>query len=343
MRYENRLLLALCLLAAAPAVHAQMAPSLQGLFGKPRVIGFYADLAKPIGYDLFADGSVVVADYGRIDVTKLSADGKVVWRSGRKGLGPGEYLVPYRVVALRDNSVIVYEPGRGFTRLDSTGVYREQLRSEVEFYVDDIEGLPDGNIAVLGTTSDARGKQAVIHVLTPTLRYVRSFGRLPEVKDPRRLNSFGAGGISITPDGAILHTRFYPYEISKYHLDGTELYRLRPPLSVATPEEYVEIIENDGRVQRSINITRLRPIPARELGNGMLIGGRWKGQRGSFDLINARGEIVASSPMPDDWGGIIRIDFVRREFWLTGESYDVPVLLRIPFGRLMPSSVPATK
>lgn len=343
MRLRFATLLISCVGFARSDVHAQMAPSLQGLFGKPTVIGLGAELAKPIAYAHFSDGSMVIADYGRIDITKMSADGEVIWRSGQKGQGPGEYLVPYRVVALTDNSVIVYDLSLGFSHLDANGKYLEQLRSDVEFNVDDIKGLPDGNIVVLGTTSDVRGKQFAMHILTAKLKYVKSFGRLPEVMDPRRLNSFGAGGVNITPDGALLHTRFYPYEISKYRLDGTEIYRLRPPLTVATPEAYVQIIENGGRVQRSINTTVMRPTPAKELGNGQLLGGRWKGQRGFFDLINSRGEIIATSPIPAGWGFISRIDFDRREFWLTGEAEDVPVLFRVPFGRLMPTSVPVRK
>jgi len=331
-----RLTLAIALLFSSTA-HAQLASQLNGIFGQGVAIGKAADFASPFAYALYADGSLAVVDYGRYDVTRLSADGRVMWRSGRKGSGPGEFQLPVRVVVLQDQSALIFDPGKvGMSHIDASGAYLEEVVSDIKLRIDQMLALSNGQVVILGSTDDPRGKGAAVHVLTDRLKHVRSFGRLPEMKDPRVLTSFGAGGMTLAADGLILHTRFYPYEISKYTADGTEQFRLRVSLPVATPEEFVRIDVAEGRVTRTVNPGLLRPIPAKDLGTGPLLGGRSRGKSITLDLISADGMITSSSAMPPGWEYLVAIDRPRRRFWIAGESDDIPVLWRVPFGPTMP-------
>ena len=321
----------------ASTIHAQLTPEQARLFGNAVAIGEGADLGKPISYALYADGSLAIADYGRYDVTRMAPDGRVLWRSGRQGKGPGEFSLPYRVIVLQDQSALVVDPNKaGLTHIDANGAYIGEVTSDIKVRSDQIMALPDGNVAMLGITDDKRGKAAAIHVFTRGLKYVRSFGRLPEMKDPRTLQSFGNGAMSLAADGQVLHTRMYPYEISKYTIEGLETLRLRMKPKVATPEDYVHIDVHEGRVTRVINPSALRPIPAQDLGNGQFLGGRITAKELTVDLIDAKGEIVSSGTFLRGWDGVVAIDRQRRMFWISGESDDVPVIWRVPFGAAIP-------
>ena len=332
-----RLLTFCIVLLSASTVQAQLATELKGIFGEGIAVGQAADFASPFAYALYADGSVAVLDYGRCDLTRIAADGRVLWRSGRKGSGPGEFQLPVRVLILPDQSSLVFDPGKvGMSHIGADGKYLTELVSDIKLRIDHMLALPNGQIVILGDTDDPRGQGAALHVLTARLQHVRSFGRLPELKDPRVLSSFGTGGITLTADGLILHTRFFPYEISKYGLDGSELFRLRVPLVVSTPEQFVRIDVFEGRVTRTVNPTLLRPTPARDLGTGQFLGGRAQGKILTFDIIHSDGTIKSSSPTPPSWQFVVAVDRVRRRFWVAGDSDDIPVLWRVPFGPMMP-------
>ena len=328
------------LLASHAQAQAQQPMDAAALFGKGTPIGHDGEFATPIGYALFADGSLAVADYGRFDVTRLSPDGKVLWRSGRKGGGPGEFQLPVRSMVLDDQSVYVLDAGKGgvVTHLGPDGKYMGEVTGDIRLRTEAMLLLPTGHIAILGPTDDPRGRGAAIHIFTTRLQHVRSFGRLPEMKDPRVLTSFGVGGLTLTPDGQLLHTRFYPYEVSKYTIEGTELFRLRVPLAVTAPEEFVRIDVFEGRVTRIVTPHLLRPRPVHELGAGYFLGGRSAGKTNSLDVINRDGQIVSTFPFPDHWEGVVAIDRARRHFWFSGEENDVPVLWRVPFSAGVPPS-----
>lgn len=327
--------LTLCAFLTVPtaSAHAQTRSEIGQLFGTPVALGEAAEFAIPISHALFADGSLAILDYGRFDLTRLSPAGKVMWKSGRKGSGPGEFRLPTRVTVLADQSLIVYDPGKvGFSHLDSSGKYLGEIVSDIKIQVDQMHTLPNGDVVVSGRTTDERARHAAIHILTPQLKYVRSFGRLPEVRDPRVLPSLGMGGVRLSPDGRVVHTRYYPYEISTYTVDGTEQSRVKVPVTLTPPEEYVRVSSFEGRVSSTINRVALRAIPAWDLGNGQYIGGQTQGDRRTFDLMSSAGKILLTESKPNGWQYIVAIDFARQTFWLQGEVDDVPMVWKISFG-----------
>lgn len=325
-------------LAAVAAAQPRPPMNAAALFGKGPAVGHDAELVTPIHAALFTDGSLGIVDFGRFDVTRIAPDGKVRWRSGRKGRGPGEFLQPARLIALEDSSLYVLDAGRlgAVTHLTRDGTYLEELSSDMQLRVDNMLLMPNGQIAMLGTTDDPRGSGGVIHILTKRLRHVRSFGRLPAMKDPRVLTAFGPGGLTLTMDGHLLHTRFYPYEISKYTTEGIEVSRLRVPVKVASPEEYVRLDVFEGRITRIVVPHLLRPRPAHDLGGGYFLGGRSAGKGSAIDVIGSTGRIVSTMPYPAHLRSLAVIDRTRKVFWFFGEEDDVPVLWRLPFGTVVP-------
>ncbi len=61
------------------------------------------------GLDVDAWGNLYVLDLKEFRLSKLDPEGRVLWRAGRKGEGPGEFRQPMRVDVNAAGSVVVFE------------------------------------------------------------------------------------------------------------------------------------------------------------------------------------------------------------------------------------------
>ena len=93
-------------------------------------------------------GGFLVADFREFQVRKYGGTGTLLWHTGRRGSGPGEFLAPKTAVRLVNGDVLVAELNTRFTLMDSTGVVvRRSL--ETPFYrIEDVEPINDSLILV---------------------------------------------------------------------------------------------------------------------------------------------------------------------------------------------------
>jgi hypothetical protein len=66
-------------------------------------------------------GGFLVADQQEAQVRRYGADGRLLWRQGRKGAGPGEYSGPTGAVRLPSGEVLAVDGTGRLTRYDSAG------------------------------------------------------------------------------------------------------------------------------------------------------------------------------------------------------------------------------
>jgi hypothetical protein len=125
------------LLAVAPSAAAQAAVRLPGadralaapgqpLFSVGRVDGpgpeAFSRVAH-VGFD--RSDNLYVLDQGAGRVVVFDPRGRLLRQFGRRGRGPGEFIVPMQLVIAADGSVVVSDPGRGgFMVFSPEGVYR---------------------------------------------------------------------------------------------------------------------------------------------------------------------------------------------------------------------------
>lgn len=319
------------LLGMPTSSSAQTTSVLKQLFGAPVATSRELEFNRPLSYGLYQDGSIAVVDFNSPQITRISREGRVVWQVGRAGSGPGEFRVPYRVVVLPDQSALIFDLGNArATRLDSTGKYVEDLYTDMVVDMANIVSLPSGEIAISGITRDPRGSGAAVHVFSARLRHLRSFGPLPDVSDPRLMKSVGAGGLTLGRDNAILHTRYYPFEIRRFNLMGKELGMMSVPLKVDPPEKFAQVTEVNGRVSTRFNRNAIRASPVHELANGQLLTARLFSERDSIHLLSSRGILLSSIESPRSWSSFAVIDGLHRTIWIYGENDDAPVLWRVP-------------
>src|ERR1051325_12021344 len=67
-------------------------------------------------------GNVYVVDHFKCSVVAFSPAGRMLWKVGRKGRGPGEYQIPYRITTTPSGTLLVFDLGtRDVTTLSQEG------------------------------------------------------------------------------------------------------------------------------------------------------------------------------------------------------------------------------
>jgi hypothetical protein len=335
MRYADRVAGVIAFVLLIPSAALSQRVRLPFDFGSATVVGEDALLERPIAASIAPGGGIVIADFSSHRIIKFNAAGRLEWRVGRTGQGPGEYTAPMRVTVLPDGTVLVYDAGRsGLTRLRPNGAFRDVVQLDVEFDdIDNIVALGSGGIAISGIVRSGSSADTnyAVHIFDANFHHIRSFGPLPAVRNRAVLPMWGAGGLSVGRGETLVYTRRYPYEIYRYNLSGALLGVVRPALSVVgSPEEAIRINANGARVSytNSPKVTRL--AKAYELPDGRILAGRLHPNGNTIDLLGADGSVIGvRDGWPAHWAsGLAAFDVERNTLWVFGEAADVPVLLR---------------
>ena len=327
------LALAVCLLpSAANGQGSFQLPGTDAVVSHFRPVGQDAALGRIIGGAVGPDGAVYVVDPTTAEVLRFDSDGRLVWRQGRRGQGPGEYLFPYRVAAGPDGRVYVYDvEARRLSFVMHDGKYLDRRSLPYDFdLVDNLVVLPGGDIAVVGVLSRLPEAASYgVHLFDSDLRYLRSFGPLPVTRDSTLLRYWGAGGVSESSDGDIIYTRRNPYEIHRFDSTGYDIRVVRSPLLDGQfPEDLFHLTRNGDEQTVSMSGDHaFMALPAHQFGR-LVVTGRGSRKEKFFDVFGTDGELCGTAHWPAHLSGIIGVDHMRRLIWFVGEQDDAPVLYR---------------
>jgi hypothetical protein len=327
------LLMAGALSAAIQSAEAQQLPI---SFGQERVVGRAEGLGSIMAAQVAPDGSVYVVDHVNSRIVAFDAEGRRRWVMGRRGRGPGEFQIPYRIDVRPDGTIFVFDIGTGeVTAISPGGAFVARYR--LPFSLTQVDGLValDGELLIAGTTRQAPARSRGIHrfrIHGSELRHVASFGPLPVVRDPAVLQMWGAGSVVCGPTGTIWYTRRLPYEVHAFDASGRQLRVIRPPFRTrGTPDDAILVERTAGSITYSSTEAFVEvPGPAWELPGGLLVGSRMRPGADSWDIFTTAGQFVGSFQRPDRWHAIAGYDVRRRVLWLIGTQADEPVLYRVP-------------
>jgi len=331
--------------AASPA-SSQAAAAFPLSISSVTVIGEEEEIGTIIAAKVGANGAVYVVDHMNATVRAFSPEGRLLWRTGRKGRGPGEFQLPYRMDVAPSGEILVYDFGTGeVTTLSDAGRFVRRERLPFSFrQVDNLVALQNGDLIVSGyTVSNDRATAHALHRfrrLGDQWQYVGSFGPLPPVRDREVLPHWGPGTISRARNGDILYLLRLPYEIHRYDPAGRErsVFRPRVPLR-AMPDDFVRIEHTArGTEISSANPDLEHPGSMTELGNGWMVASRVGLRSTRWDLFNPSGQVVGSRAIPEGWGALLGYDSPRSILWLAGEHDGAPVLLQLRISTGQPRS-----
>lgn len=285
------------------------------------------------------DGMAYLLDVSNFQVVALDSLGNSLWRTGRKGSGPGEFRLPYRLAVRPQGGVAVLDWGAGrVTLISATGKIDGTLQLPFPFtQIDGMQILSDGRYLLAATTNwGATGaSDRSIHVFSDSLLYQMSFGSLAAAADTAAVRYVGSGGFTIDRRGEVLFTPKRPYEIQRYTVGGKLVERIHVGIELRYDlGDFISVQHNAGQTYKSTTArTKLVevPIPAQELPGGGFIGGRGTFETTTVDLISSSGTLEASAKNPAGCVQILGIDTERGLIYCKALLHDVPALLQVPF------------
>jgi hypothetical protein len=231
----------------------------------PDLLGVATDLA------MRPDGSVCASDMGFHQVVCLDGGGRVLFKSGRKGQGPGEYEVPYRLTALPDGSLLVVDIGtQRLSRLDPRGKFVRSWLLPLQFrQISGMRALSDRTVAIAGYAPTAGlSADSGVHVLSmgTELTHERSFGPLPTAVSREPTNTGAAAGRRGTWRRSALRPGILN-DVWRYSTEDAwsggcnRRRRCRPELTAYQ----ITWLLSSGRLNSNVLVLRRRPRPGRRV------------------------------------------------------------------------------
>ncbi|HEX9164907.1 MAG TPA: hypothetical protein VF862_03295 [Gemmatimonadales bacterium] len=271
----------------------------------PDLLGMATDLA------MRPDGSVCASDMGFHQVVCLDGGGKVLFKSGRKGQGPGEYEVPYRLTSLPDGSLLVLDIGtQRLSRLDPRGKYVRSWLLPLQFrQINGMRALSDRVVAIAGYAPTAGlSADSAVHLFSmgTELTHERSFGPLPTAVARETWEYWGSGRIATAPGRGLLYVRGIPNDVFRYSTEGRLVRRLQPraPVSPRTDDAYqITRLLSSESVSNS-NVLVVTATTALQVGESLLLMLRTGSKGGKiqelwWDAVDpATGRLIASARLP---------------------------------------------
>jgi hypothetical protein len=281
-------------------------------------------------------GDLYIADDLNTEILKISPDGNLLWKVGRKGSGPGEYRHPYRLAARGDSGIAVLDWGSGrVTLLSASGEVDAVYTLPFPFtQLDGFERLSDGRFVIAGMTTTMPALRGSLHVFSDSLRHLYSFGPWAEAADSAVVLYAGSGGISIDHRGHLIFTRKRPYEIQMFDVSGRRL----GVAHVSTPiafglDDLIELKVFNGSSFRGLTPKSMEveiPSPAVSLGAQGFLSGRSTFTTARVDLVSRSGTLIDSELLPN-CDLIVAVDPQRRVIYCRTMRDDIPGLMRIPY------------
>jgi hypothetical protein len=305
-------------------------------------VGLDDELGSVIAAALAPNGRVYALDHINAQLVAYSPEGRLLWKRGRKGGGPGEFSLPYRLAVRSDGGILVYDLITGsFTAFTPDGEFIERTRLPFRVRLfDDFAVLPTGDLVIAGILDPTRdGAGNGLHLFREAegeWTYVGSVGPVPLTEDPVVREQWGAGTVALAVDGSILYGPRLPYEIHRFTPDLRPRGIIRPPFRLpGRPDDVIRVERSGSSTTISRSESRIEfPATFTEIFSGWLLAGRTsQGGPKYWDLFTPSGEHSGTRALPAEWGGITGYDAARGLLWLTGTADDVPVLLRLRISR----------
>lgn len=244
-----------------------------------------------------SDGNIYILDPQNHRILKFGKDGKLIWKTGRKGQGPGEFQNPYKIrVKNKDTIAVLDEEQIHFFSQD--GKFLRTLK--IGKWIGDFEFLRDGRIFLSLLPKGQAGYTAEYY--SEDGKFISKFPA-EYFYGPKFSPNLGASGGSagfVLSDDRLFLCLPDKYEIREYDLNGNLLRKIRRDLPINPPEIKI-LADGHGISVRSHNFLG----PSFILKNGILVNQisifKEKNTESFLDFFDREGKFLGSLKIKEDY------------------------------------------
>jgi hypothetical protein len=200
------------------------------------------------------DGAIYVLDAGNARIQKFGPDGAYLATIGRKGQGPGEFIMPDSIGFDKDGNLVVADMAQSRVHIIIGG--GKDVRSVVikEGLISGVRPLPSGDFAAKGSIyafprpgqpAQTADEMRLFRRIAPDGRGVSSFGLLTDLGEMITTAMGNATEFAVGENGALLVSFNAMNRVEKYGPDGKLVWRADRPLNYSTE------VKKKGKVDRS--------------------------------------------------------------------------------------------
>lgn len=251
--------------------------------------------------DLAVDSelNIYVLDIRNHRLLKFTKEGNFIWKTGRKGQGPGEFRNPSEVVVSPSEEIWVLDPPTLIHLFDAQGKYKRTIN--LKGRCSNFQFLPDGRLFISRTTRGQMGIAAEYYSIEG--EFLEKFHA--EYRYGLNLPSWAGGGFGggfRFLEGKIYMTLPDKYEIREYDLEGKLLEKIKRDFELKPPElrEYQR-----GYIMMASNVMGPCFLYKRKMLLNMLMLVERKADREFemklyLDFFNEKGQFLGSYKLPEE-------------------------------------------
>jgi hypothetical protein len=252
--------------------------------------------------DVAADkyGNIYVLDTGNARIQKFSPEGKFLATIGRKGQGPGEFIMPDGLDIDRDGNVVVSDTAQSRIHviIDGGRDARSIVIKDERIY--GIRCLASGEyvgrastyaIPMPGRPGKTIDEMRLFQRLNTDGRSVAAFGKLTDFGEPLTNASANASEFDLDAKDAILVSFNGQNRVEKYAPDGTIVWRADRPLN------YAAEVKKKGKIDRSGGGISMSAPEMNVCSKGLAVDGRGRAWVVTLDRQLKKEEEVQTSIM----------------------------------------------
>jgi hypothetical protein len=187
-----------------------------------------------------AKGNIFILDSSNARIQKFGPDGKFLASIGRKGQGPGEFVMPEALDFDAAGNLVAYDSMQRRFQIISPDGKDIKTVSITEDRVYDLKCLSSGLFASKGTTysfarfGEKEGPLTLFKIVDREGKIKASFGALVDLGE-QMTTSFGNGiAFDVDPKDDLVAVFQFANRIEKYTADGKLLWRADRPLNFPT-------------------------------------------------------------------------------------------------------------
>jgi hypothetical protein len=201
------------------------------------------------------DGNIYVLDSANARVQKFGPDGKYLATIGRKGQGPGEFVMPDAIGFDKDGNLVVADSVQNRVHVIVGG--GKDVHSVVvnEGLVSGVRPLPTGDFVGKASTfsfpqpgqpAKSLDEMRLFRRIGPGGKIAASFGRLTDLGETMSSAMGNAVAFDVDAQGALLASFNDQNRVDKYAPDGTPIWRADRPLNYGTEVKKKGKMEQQG-------------------------------------------------------------------------------------------------